>query len=188
MELIFNPCGEFWWSPEGPISQIHSPHLLVGAPGIFSNLFWFVQMLKREWDAENNGKLPHLFISSETTTWVPEFAMEDLTLGRIAALVPEFAVKDLLLGRTLMMMMMMAIQIMFIHLWMGTVCDLTCCTWPPLNKWMGGWVGWSVSHSVVGWVCDWVRSEWVSDWVGVWMDGQAGVQADRWMDSFSCYW
>ena len=30
--------------------------------------------------------------------------MEDLRLGRIAALVPEFAVKDLPLGRTLMMM------------------------------------------------------------------------------------
>ena len=29
--------------------------------------------------------------------------MEDLPLGRIAALVPEFAVKDLPLGRTLMM-------------------------------------------------------------------------------------
>ena len=33
--------------------------------------------------------------------------MEDLPLGRIAALVPEFAVKDLPLGRTLMMIMMM---------------------------------------------------------------------------------
>ena len=33
--------------------------------------------------------------------------MEDLPLGRIAALMPEFAVKDLPLGRTLMMMMMM---------------------------------------------------------------------------------
>ena len=33
--------------------------------------------------------------------------MEDLPLGRIAALVPEFAVKDLPLGITLMMMMMM---------------------------------------------------------------------------------
>ena len=33
--------------------------------------------------------------------------MEDLPLGRIAALVPEFAVKDMPLGRTLMMMMMM---------------------------------------------------------------------------------
>ena len=31
--------------------------------------------------------------------------MEDLPLGRIAALVPEFAAKDLPLGRTLMMMM-----------------------------------------------------------------------------------
>ena len=33
MELIFNPCGEFRWSPEGPVSQIHSPRL----PGIFSD-------------------------------------------------------------------------------------------------------------------------------------------------------
>ena len=30
--------------------------------------------------------------------------MEDLPLGRIAALVPELAVRDLALGRTLMMM------------------------------------------------------------------------------------
>ena len=59
-------------------------------------------MLKRERGVESNGKLPHLFIPSKTATWVPEFAMEDLPLGRIAALVSEFAVKDLPLGRTLM--------------------------------------------------------------------------------------
>ena len=99
MELIFNPCGEFRLSPEGPVSQIHSPHLLVWCPW---DLLRFVQMLKREWHAESNGKLPHLFIPSKTATWVPEFAMEHLPLGRIAALVPEFAVKDLPLGRTLM--------------------------------------------------------------------------------------
>ena len=29
------PCGEFRRSPEGPVCQIYSPHLLVGAPGIF---------------------------------------------------------------------------------------------------------------------------------------------------------
>ena len=61
-------------------------------------------MLKREWGAESNGKLPHLFIRSKTATWVPEFAKKDLSLGRIAALVPEFAVNDLPLDRTLMMM------------------------------------------------------------------------------------
>ena len=49
MELMFNPCGEFRRSPEGSVSQIHSPHLLVGAPGIFSDLLRSVQMLKREW-------------------------------------------------------------------------------------------------------------------------------------------
>ena len=50
---------------------------------------------------ESNGKLPHLFIPGNTATLVPEFAVEDLPLGRTAALVPEFAVKDLPLGRTL---------------------------------------------------------------------------------------
>ena len=59
-------------------------------------------MLKREWGVERNGKLPHLFITSKTSTLVPEFAMEDLPLGRIAALVPEFAVKDMIWSKTLM--------------------------------------------------------------------------------------
>ena len=36
MELIFNSYGEFRWSPECPVSQIHSPHLRFGAPEIFS--------------------------------------------------------------------------------------------------------------------------------------------------------
>ena len=58
-------------------------------------------MVKREWGAEIDGKLSHLFIPSKTATLVPEFAVEDLPLGRTAALVPEFAVKDLHLGRTL---------------------------------------------------------------------------------------
>ena len=56
-------------------------------------------MLKREWGAENNGKLPHLFIPSKTATLVPEFAVEDLPLDRTATLVPAFAVKDLPLVR-----------------------------------------------------------------------------------------
>ena len=53
-------------------------------------------MLKRDWGAESNGKLPHQFIPIKT-----EFAVEDVPLGRTAALVPEFAVKDLSLGRKL---------------------------------------------------------------------------------------
>ena len=100
MELKFNTCDEFRWSPEDPVSQIHSPHVLAGALGIFSDLLRFVQMLKRECGAEIKGKLPHLFIPSKTATQVSQFAMEDLPLGRIATLVPEFAVKDLSLGRT----------------------------------------------------------------------------------------
>ena len=73
MELIFNSCGEFRWSPEGPVSQIHSPHLSAGVPGIFTDLLKSVQMLKREWGTESNGKLPHLFIPSITATLVTEW-------------------------------------------------------------------------------------------------------------------
>ena len=58
-----------------------------------------VQMLKREWSAESNGTLPHLFIPGKTAVLVPEFAVEDLPLCRTAALVPELAVKGLPLGR-----------------------------------------------------------------------------------------
>ena len=58
-------------------------------------------MLKGEWDAESNGKLPHLFVPSKNASMVSEFAVEDLAFGRTAALVPEFAVKDLPLGRAL---------------------------------------------------------------------------------------
>ena len=55
---------------------------------------------KGEWGAESNGKLLHLFIPSKTATLVPEFAVEDLPLGRTATLVPELPVKDLPLGRS----------------------------------------------------------------------------------------
>ena len=50
-------------------------------------------MLKTEWGAESNGKLPHLFIPNKTAALVPEFAVEDLPLDITATLVPEFAVK-----------------------------------------------------------------------------------------------
>ena len=58
-------------------------------------------MLKREWGAESIGNLPHLFIPSKTTTLVPEFAAEDLSLGRTAAMVPGITVKYLPLGSIL---------------------------------------------------------------------------------------
>ena len=58
-------------------------------------------MLKREWGAESNRKLPHISIPSKTAAWVVVFAVEDLPLSRTVALVPEFAVKDLTFGRIL---------------------------------------------------------------------------------------
>ena len=100
MEFIFNPWVNFG-SPEGPVRQIHSPHLHANAHGIFSDLLRSVQMLKREWGAESNGKLPHLSIPGKTAAWVPEFAVEALPLSRTAALLPALEVKDLPLGRIL---------------------------------------------------------------------------------------
>ena len=58
-------------------------------------------MIKIEWGAESNRKLLHLFIPSKTATLVPEYAIEDLPVGRTATSVPEFVVKDLPLGTTL---------------------------------------------------------------------------------------
>ena len=55
-------------------------------------------MLKREWAAESNEKLPYLSIPSKTAALVPEFAAKGLPLARTASLLPEFAVNDLPLG------------------------------------------------------------------------------------------
>ena len=49
---------------------------------IFSDLLRSVQMLKREWGAESNGKLQHQFIPRTTAAFVPALAVKDLTLGR----------------------------------------------------------------------------------------------------------
>ena len=74
------PVVNFGGSPEGPVRQIHSPHFRVGVPGNFSDLSRSVRMLKSEWGAESNWKLPHQFIPSRTSTLVREFAVEDLPL------------------------------------------------------------------------------------------------------------
>ena len=64
--------------------------------------FKVCSLLKKEWGAGSNWKLPHLLIPSKTATLVPKFAVEDLPLVRTATLVSEFAVKeDLPLARTL---------------------------------------------------------------------------------------
>ena len=54
---------------------------------------------------ESNGKLPRLIIPGKPAALVPEFAVEDLPLGRTVVLVPEFAVKDLPGQNTLMIVL-----------------------------------------------------------------------------------
>ena len=58
-------------------------------------------MLNIEWGEECREKLPNLFIPSKAAFSIPEFSVENLPMGRTAALVPQFAVKDMPLGRTL---------------------------------------------------------------------------------------
>ena len=111
--LVTNPHGtdvmNFGEVRRAQLAKIHSPDILADAPAIFSKLSRSVQTLKREWGAESNGKLPHLFIPSKTPILLPEFPVEDLPLNRTAVLVSDFEVKDLPLDRTLMMMMMMTV-------------------------------------------------------------------------------
>ena len=78
MELIFNPCCDFRWSPEGPVSQIHPPHLHVAVPGIFWNISRSVQMLKTEWMQKATGSYCTYSIPIKSAVLVPEFAVEDL--------------------------------------------------------------------------------------------------------------
>ena len=75
MDLIFSPCGEFRWSPEGPVSQNHSPHLHVAAPGIFSDLLRSVQMIKM-W--KSTGSYRTYSIPGKTVALIPQFVVEDL--------------------------------------------------------------------------------------------------------------
>ena len=52
--------------------------LIFNSYGDFSDLLRSVQMLKTEWIAKSNGKLPDYSISGKTAALVPEFAVEDL--------------------------------------------------------------------------------------------------------------
>ena len=79
MELIFNPCGEFRRSPEGPFSQIHSPHLHVGAAW---DLLRSVRMLKSGVRKET-GRYRTYSIPDKTVSLVLEFAVEDLPLAEL---------------------------------------------------------------------------------------------------------
>ena len=78
-ELIFNSSAEFRWSPEGPVNQIQSSHLHVGAPEIFSDLLRSLQMLKRESGVRKATESYRTYsIPGKTAALVPEFALDDL--------------------------------------------------------------------------------------------------------------
>ena len=85
MVLIFNPCDELG---EVRRAQLAKSTLLTSMLGILGSFQIFLRsshMIKRDWGAESNGKLPHLFIPSKSASLVPKFAIKYLPLGRSAA-------------------------------------------------------------------------------------------------------
>ena len=77
MEPIFNDCGEFPWTQEGPVSQIHSHHLVFGAPEIFSDLLRYVQMSETGVQKSTESYRTYS-ISCKTAALVADFAVEDM--------------------------------------------------------------------------------------------------------------
>ena len=99
MQLIFNPCCEFRWSSEGPVSQIQSPHLHDGASEIYWDLLRSVQMLKREWGAKATGSYRTYLFLVNLQPWLLSLQWKTCLWKRTITLVPEFAVKDLRLEK-----------------------------------------------------------------------------------------
>ena len=78
-DTVFTPCGEFQSSPKSVLSQIQSPpHWCPWDIFRSFDVCSDAKKREREWGAESNRKLPHLFIPSKTVTLVPEFAVKDL--------------------------------------------------------------------------------------------------------------
>ena len=103
MELIFNPWGKFQWSPEGPVSRFTLLTSTVVPLDLFISLR-SVQMLKREWGAESNGKLMQLVSPCSNCSLGSWVCSGKPAFGRTAAFVPTLPVKDLFLSRTLMIL------------------------------------------------------------------------------------
>ena len=84
-------------------------------------------MLKREWGAESNGKIPHLFILSKTAALVPEFAVEDSAFGQNCSLgACVYSEKPVLGQNTLMIIIhhiiVLLISSIFISLYSIMIC------------------------------------------------------------------
>ena len=102
-------------------------------------------MLKREYGAESNGKLPHLFIPSKTATLIPECAVKDLPLGWTVTLMPEFAVKDLPLGWTVTLMPEFAVKDLPLG-WTVTLMPECAVKDLPLGRTLWWWWWWWRSY------------------------------------------
>ena len=98
------PCWNWYLTPLVNFCEVqraHSLDLRVCAPGIFSELLRFVQMLKRDWGSKSNGKLLHLFYPCYNCSLGSWVCGGRCGFGKTAAWIPTLAVKDLPLGRTL---------------------------------------------------------------------------------------
>ena len=101
MELIFNPCGEFRWSPEGPVSQIPLSAPPRWCPWDLFRSFNFCSDAKERMGCgkkrEATAPIQSL-VKLQPWSWA---CGERTSFDRTAAMVPALAVNDLPLGRTL---------------------------------------------------------------------------------------
>ena len=113
MEHLFDPCGEFRWSPEGPVSQIHSSHRQVGAPGTFRSFKVHSDAKERMWCGKQREatapiqslvKLQPWFLSLRWKTYL----RQNCSLG--SCICNE---RPALVQNTWMMMMMMMMNVVF---------------------------------------------------------------------------
>ena len=80
--------------------------------GSFQVFLRSVQMLKREWGAESNGKLPHLFIPGKTSSWFLSLRWKTCLRQNYSFHSCTCSEGPALGHNTLMMMMMMMMMMM----------------------------------------------------------------------------
>ena len=101
MELMFNPCGEFWWNLEVPVSQICSPHLHVRALG---GLFRSFKVCSDAKERAGCGRQREATVPIQSLVklllWFLSLRWKTC-LWQNWSQAPALAVKDLPLGRTL---------------------------------------------------------------------------------------
>ena len=135
-ETDINPFGEFRWNPEGPVSQIHSPHLHFEAPGIFSALSRSVQMLKREWGAKATGSYRTYSSLVKLQTWLLSYGGKPAFVQNCSISAWVCSERPALRQNALMMMIIIIIMVGIIIIIMDIIIIYCLLKWNSCRFWM----------------------------------------------------